>query len=258
MIRHAFRALVTALCVAFTCIGITRPATSHAAAAVQTDATSLYNAGTVALTRGEVGPAVAFLLAAARLEPRAPDIRANLVRAIGVSSAALGEEQRADHSASDPFPLATDEAWWIAAALLAAGAGVGIARALSSATGASRGTGTVRWTGTARGTNAVRWTGTAFVLTGVLLGAWLHRQAWEESAHPEAVVVVPLLSVERGPDEPSRPAVLLGAGERVRMGQARGGLVEIRVGENRIGWATREGLWRVADAPRYTSGFEPR
>lgn len=245
MTRRVPCCALIALCGAVAWIGAFRPGTSDAAAAARpgqepADATSLYNAGTVALTRGEVGPAVTFLLAAARLEPRAPDVRANLARAVSAAALAAGEEERGDQPASSPFPLATEEAWWIAAALLAAGAGVGIARAMS------------------RLSEAARWAGAALVVTGVLVAAWLHREAWEEAAHPEAVVIATILSVERGPEEPSRPAVLLSSGERVRLGQMRGGLVEIRVGENRIGWAAREGLWRVADAPRYTSGFEPR
>ena len=240
MTRRAARCVLIALGLAAVSIGASRPGTSDAVAAAPTDATLLYNAGTVALTRGEVGPAVAFLLAAARLEPRTPDIRANLARAVSAAALASGEEGRGDHPAASPVPIATDEAWWIAAALLAAGAGVGIVRTLS------------------RTPQAARWAGAALMVMGVLLTVWLHREAWEETAHPEAVVIAPILSVERGPEEPSRPAVLLGAGERVRLGQARGGLVEIRVGENRIGWAARDGLWRVADAPRYTSGFEPR
>ena len=96
------------------------------------------------------------------------------------------------------------------------------------------------------------------MVVGIALSTGLQYAAWEESAHPEAVVIAPTLSVERGPDEPSRPAVLLAAGERVHLGEARGGQVEILLGANRIGWAAREGLWRVADAPRYTSRFQPR
>ena len=45
-------------------------------------ATMLYNAGTVALERGALGPSVTFLLAASRIEPRASDIRANLASAL--------------------------------------------------------------------------------------------------------------------------------------------------------------------------------
>ena len=93
---------------------------------------------------------------------------------------------------------------------------------------------------------------------GIVLSTWLQYAAWEERAHPVAVVIAPTLSVERGPDEPSRPAVLLAAGERVRLGEVRGGQVEVRLGANRIGWAAREGLWRVADATRYTPKFQPR
>ncbi len=203
------------------------------------DATALYNAGTVALTHGAVGPAVAFLLAAARLEPRAPDIRANLERSVAEAARASGEEDRGGRGDAVPLPLAAGEAWWLAAVILAAGASIAVVRVFRPLP------------------RTARWAGAGLVLVGIILSAWLHREAWEEAMHPEAVVIVPMLSVERGPEEPSRPAVLLAAGERVRLGGARGGLVEVQIGANRIGWAAREGLWRVSDAPRYTPAFEP-
>ncbi len=205
-----------------------------------TDATTLYNAGTVALERGALGPSVTFLLAAARLEPRAPDIHANLSSAFVAAARAAGEEERPDDSGAPMVPLSSDEAWWLASAALALGAALGLA-------GAVRGF-----------PRSIRWIGNGLMIAGVALSAGLHYAAWEESKHPEAVVIASSLSVERGPEEPSRPAVLLSAGERVRLGEERGGRVEIRLGAVRIGWATREGLWRVADAPRYTSQFRPR
>jgi hypothetical protein len=203
------------------------------------DATTLYNAGTVALERGAFGPSVTFLLAAARLEPRAPDIRANLTSAVIAATRAAGDDERPDDAGAGPFPVAADEAWWLAAGLLAVGAAFGIA-------------------GVRRLPRTVRWVGNGVMIAGIALSSGLQYAAWEESAHPEAVVIAPTLSVERGPDEPSRPAVLIAAGERVRLGEVRGGQVEIRLGANRIGWAAREGLWRVADAPRYTSEFQSR
>ena len=203
------------------------------------DATTLYNAGTIALERGAYGPSITFFLAAARLEPRAPDIRANLASAVAAAARAAGDDDRPDDAGARPFPIASNEAWWIAAGLLALGAAFGIARAARGLSGPAR------------------WIGDGVMIAGIVLSTGLQYSAWEERAHPVAVVIAPTLSVERGPDEPSRPAVLLAAGERVRLGDVRGGQVEIRLGANRIGWAAREGLWRVADAPRYTSKFRP-
>jgi hypothetical protein len=206
----------------------------------EADATTLYNAGTTALTHDALGPAVTFLLAASRLEPRASDIQANLNRALIESARAAGEDVGAVHAEGSAVSLSSVESWWLAALLLALGAAMvvlGLFRALP---------------------RPVRWTGSALVLLGFALSAWLHVRAWEEAAHPEAVVVVPALSVERGPEEPSRPPVLLGAGERVRLGATRSGLIEIRIGSNRIGWAVREGVWRVSDAARYTPRFEAK
>ncbi|HET9251899.1 MAG TPA: hypothetical protein VFP58_07270 [Candidatus Eisenbacteria bacterium] len=218
----------------------TRDAAARVDAASAVDASTLYNAGTAALERGEIGPAVAFLVAARRLEPRASDIRANLESAEAASLRARG----GDASDADAFELPTilsaHEAWWLAASLLAGGAllaVLGIRRTLPA-----------RW----------RLVSTVLLVVGFLFSGWRHIQAWEEASHPEAVVVVPALSVERGPDEPSRAAVLLGAGERVRLGASRGRQTEIRIGGNSIGWADREGLWKVVEAPRYTSQYAKR
>ena len=105
---------------------------------------------------------------------------------------------------------------------------------------------------------ATRWLGNALMIAGIGISVWAHYGAWEESKHPEAVVIASTLAVERGPEEASRPAILLSAGERVRLGEERAGQVEIRLGANRIGWASRDGLWRVKDAPRYTRNFLPQ
>jgi hypothetical protein len=61
-----------------------------------------------------------------------------------------------------------------------------------------------------------------------------------------------VLELGPAPDERPLPPYLLGAGDEVRLGPTRGDLVQVRVSGNAIGWAKRSGLWRVADAPRYT------
>jgi hypothetical protein len=195
-----------------------------------------YNAGTIALERGDLGASVTLLLAASRLDPRASDVRANLRAAASQVARQRGDDERAAGADALPFPVSGAEGWWLAAAALSAGSALGIA----ARRGRRRGP---------------RWTAIALAGVGIALSAWLHGVAWREARHPEAVVVVPSLSVERGPDEPSRPAVLLSAGERVRLGRSRGELIEIRFGGNPIGWAPRSGLWRVIDAPRYTGRF---
>lgn len=201
------------------------------------DASTLYNAGTIALEHGAIGPSVAFLVAAARLDPRASDIRANLAQAEAASVRARGGDATDPRTFGLPALLSAREGWWLAAALLACGALLAVA-------------GTVRAT-----PRRIRILGATLLVLGVLASAYLHIQAWEEKSHPEAVVIVPALSVERGPGEPSRAAVLLGAGERVRLGASRGRQTEIRIGGNSIGWADREGLWKVAETPRYTAQY---
>ena len=214
---------------------------SHAAAAESVPrADVLYNAGTAALDRGEVGPAVAFLAAAARLEPRARDIQVNLAVATATAARARGVDSAEDETPPRGLPLSTAEVAWIGAALLAIGAGGGIAARF------------------ARMPRAIPLAAFAAIVIGVAIQAWLLARARDEAVHPEAVVIERQIAVERGPDEPSRAPVILGAGERVRLGPMRGGQVEIRVGGTPIGWAPREGLWRVQETPRYTARYATR
>ncbi|HZE19402.1 MAG TPA: hypothetical protein VE402_04700 [Candidatus Angelobacter sp.] len=214
------------------------PVRAEVVADRRADAAALYNAGTDALSRGDTGRAVAFLLAAQRIDPRARDIRVNLAiaRARAEDVQGTGEHQRAS-----PLPgivLSPAEAWWTAALLALAGALMGGLAALRQ---------------TGRGLFV---SGTVALTLGVLVWGCLLLRAREERRHPEAVVVVPVLEVGPAPDEQPRSPYLLGAGEEVRLGRTRGDLVEIRVSGNTIGWARRSALWRVADAARYTPRSE--
>ena len=194
------------------------------------DATALYNEGTSALAKGDIGPAVLLLTAAARLEPRAADIRANLENALRLSAQARGEDG-ADETAPH-WPIAADEAWWLAAILLAAAVLLTFAG------------------------RRFRLASLALLVVGIALSAAVHVLEWREAHRPEAVVVTPTLSVEHGPEEAVRPTIVLGAGERVHLGRSSGTRVEVWIGGASIGWAARDGLWRVADAARYTSRLE--
>jgi hypothetical protein len=210
---------------------------ADAATAPPPRADVLYNAGTAALDQGDVGPAVAFLTAAARLEPRARDIQINLKQATAAAARARGVESQDEIEVPGEVPLSTAEIAWAGAILLLVGAALGIA---------------------SRVTRLPRTLAIAAVLAvavGAAIHVWLLARAHAEAVHPEAVVVVPQLAVERGPDEPSRAPVVLGAGERVRLGPTRGGQVEIRVAGAAIGWAPHEGLWRVQETPRYTARY---
>jgi hypothetical protein len=202
------------------------------------DASTLYNAGTVALERGEIGPAVAFLVAARRLEPRASDIRANLEAAETASLRARGGDSMEQGTMHMPVLLSAPESWWLAVVLLACGALLAVLGLILGIP------------------SRLQVAAPVLLSLGLLISGWLHIQAWEEATHPEAVVIAPALSVERGPGDPSRAAVLLGAGERVRLGTSRGPRTEIRIGGNSIGWAGREGLWKVVETPRYTPQYE--
>lgn len=198
------------------------------------DAAALYNHGTEALRRGDLGPAVALLAAARRIDPRAGDIRANLA----VARARVQERSGSDARAI-PVPtalaLSASERWNAAAALAAIGA-------LLLLTAAFR--------PLPRG---VALLGVACFALGALSFLMLFLGAREEARHPQAVVVAPVLDVLPAPDERPVSPYLLAAGEEIRLGATRGDLVQVRVGGNTIGWARRSGLWRVDEAARYTA-----
>ncbi|HEY2923782.1 MAG TPA: hypothetical protein VGJ98_02320 [Candidatus Eisenbacteria bacterium] len=208
------------------------------APAARADAAALYNAGTDALSRGDLGHAVAFLLAARRIDPRARDIRTNLAIARARVEEVQGSGEHGPIRPPSALALTAAEAGWLSAALALAGALLVWA--------ASRNEGSRRlFIG-----------GTATFAAGVLFCGALLLRAREEARHPEAVVVAKVLNVGRAPDERPLPPYLLVAGEVVRIGRVRNDLVEVRVSGNSIGWAQRSGLWRVAEAARYTAKSE--
>jgi hypothetical protein len=198
------------------------------------DAAALLNAGTAALHRGDLGAAVTFLLAARRVDPRARDIRTNLAVARARVEERQGSGSRAP-AVPSPLALSAGESWNGAGASALLGALLLLLAALRARR------------------RRVMITGLALLSIGALAGFGLFLRAREEARHPQAVVVAPMLDVLPAPDERPVSPYLLAAGEEVRLGRAKGDLVEIRVGGNSIGWARRSGLWRVADAPRYTA-----
>jgi hypothetical protein len=206
-------------------------------------ATALYDAGTQALARGDVGPAVFFLTAAGRLEPRAADIARNASIAEARVALARGE---ADAAASRGFsiPLSAGEGWWIAGILLLLGA-IGMALRAHRARPLAH---------PRRPSLPLRILDLAGLL-GFAVVATLAIAAGVERAMPQAVVVEPkvALTAASGQPLPSEPALV--AGERVRLGREREGLAEVRLEGTVVGWARRSAFWRVRDAARYTSGF---
>jgi hypothetical protein len=204
------------------------------------DASALYNAGTGALARGDVAPAVAFLLAAQRIDPRARDVRTNLAIARARVEESEGGSAGNATRPSPAFAISSAEAWEASAALTAIGA-------------------LLLWGAVLRpGLRALTFPGILLFAAGLLLGLGMTLHAREEALHPQAVVIAPVLDVAPAPEERPLSPYLLPAGEEVRLGQARGDLVQVRVGGNSIGWARRSGLWRVADVARYTGNSGSR
>jgi len=232
-------ALVTALALAAS-IGHGGTRADAAGPEGRVDAAALYNAGTRALARGDTGPAVAFLLAAHRVDPRARDIRTNLAIARARVEESEGSSARGEARVSSAVALSPAESWGAAAALAALGALLLWASALRP------------------GSRLFPLLGGAAFAAGILFAFGLALRAREEARHPHAVVVAPVLDVSPAPEERPLSPYLLAAGEEVRLGRARGDLVEVRVGGNSIGWTRRSGLWRVTDAARYTGNSGSR
>jgi len=210
------------------------PALNHAG--------DFYNAGTEALSSGNLGEAVLFLRAASRLEPRAPDLARNL--AIAEARVALERGESGDHaSVGVPIALSIGEQWIVAAILL----GLGIVGRLR------------RWNrlgrvGTPdRGAASLerRLLGVAG-LAGLAVLTWLLAGAAIEAVFPEAVVLDKSLPLTAASGQPLPEAPALVEGESVRLGAEREGLVEIKLGGTSVGWSRRSGVWQVKDAPRYT------
>jgi len=211
------------------------PAAAGQSPAARADAAALFNAGTAALSSGDLGPAVLFLLAAHRIDPRARDIRTNLAIARARVEDIQGQGTRESVPMPSALALSASEAWRLSAALALAGTLLAWGSALRP------------------GSRRLFLAASAAFAAGLLLAGFLLLRAREEARHPEAVVVAPVLEVGAAPDERPLPPYLLGAGEVVRIGRTHGDLVLVRVSGNAIGWARRSGLWRVADAARYTA-----
>ena len=213
-----------------------------------TNTTDFYNAGTDALARGNLGEAVLFLRAASRLEPRADDVARNL--AIAEARVALERGEGPTHVASrGGFALSSGEAWLLAAVLVAAGIVGLLARwrrimrslALPTAAQAPR-------IARGRASLALDVAGIA----GLAVMAWLLGAATVSRLAPEGVVLDESLPLTAASGQPLPDSPALVAGERVRLGPERDGLVEIRLGGTSVGWARRSGVWKVSDASRYT------
>ncbi|HET9952283.1 MAG TPA: hypothetical protein VFS09_10870 [Candidatus Eisenbacteria bacterium] len=214
-----------------------------------TRAGDLYNAGSEALANGNLGEAVLFLRAASRLEPRAKDVARNV--SIAEARVALTRGEGPTRlSGGGGFGLSSGEAWLLAALLIALGA-AGLAwrrRRLARIAVSAAGSDALRDPRSLLASRVLDAAGIA----GFALSAWLAAGAVMERVAPEAVVLDRSLPLTAASGQPLPEAPALVAGERVRLGAEREGLVEIRLGGTNVGWARRSGVWRVVDASRYT------
>lgn len=224
-------------------------ASAPAAATPRATASGFYNTGSEALAQGNLGEAVLFLRAASRLEPRATDVARNL--AIAEARVALARGEGAPGVAASPsFLLSGGEAWLLAALLVGIGASGRfmewrrlrniVTESAAAAAHASR--------PRRQGSRLTRYAGYA----GLGLMALLVAGSIVAQLAPEAVVLDESLPLTAASGQPLPDSPSLVAGERVRLGPEREGLIEIRLGGTTVGWAHRAGVWRVSDAARYT------
>ncbi len=186
-----------------------------------------YNLGNALFKAGHVGRAILEYRRARYLDPRDPDIAANLE---------FARSYRADKlpAATSPIARALDAAFHrlsrTEAALLAALAA--LLAALSLAVWIVR-----RW--------AVFLAGAAAVGL-VALWAFATQLAWsgEVDAHP-AVVVVPEARALSGPGEDFKDILLLHDGTEVRIRETRGDYVLAQLPGGAGGWLRREAIERV-------------
>ena len=209
-----------------------------------------YNAGSDALANGNLGEAVLYLRAASRLEPRADDVARNLSIAEARVALTRGEGPERP-AAGHGLALSSGEGWLLAALLLLIGAAgmlwrrgrlarVAVSHAEPAAARADR-------------ARPLRRALDAAGIAGLALSAWLAASATMERVAPEAVVLDRSLPLTAASGQPLPEAPALVAGELVRLGAEREGLVEIRLGGTNVGWARRSGVWRVIDASRYNA-----
>jgi len=213
------------------------------------DATTLYNAGSDALSHGHRGEAVLLLRGAARLEPRAPDVARNLSIAearVALSRGESTERAGAAGAGGTGMLLSSAEGWLLASLLVALGA-AGMAWRWKRAGSIS-----AHVNVESRAGRFARRALDAAGLAGLLAALLLTAGALQEAFAPEAVVLDASLALTAASGQPLPDAPALVAGERVRLAGEREGMVEIRLGGTSVGWGRLSGVWRVRDAARYT------
>jgi len=217
-----------------------------------TDAVTLFNGGSEALSAGRLGDAVLLLQAAQRLEPRAADIARNAGIAEARVSLSRGEGLGVPDGFQVRAPLSAAEGWWLAVVLLAAGAAGMAWRARRASHEAARG----RKPSLSPWLRRLRTGLDAAGAAGMVIAVAMAVSATLDAVAPEAVVMDDRvrLAAASGQPLPGEPALV--AGERVRLGREQEGLVEVRLGGTSVGWARREAFWRVRDAAEYTRRSE--
>jgi tetratricopeptide (TPR) repeat protein len=189
-----------------------------------------FNLGNALLKAGELGEAIVYYERARALDPRAPDIRANLAYARSLAADVMPE------SASSPFldalarvkdSVSAAEMVRVSAALFWLTAG---AAALSRLSPARR--------RTARGL-------AAGLLVAFGLAASLAAIKVNEAMAKRAVVVIPGLAARTGPGDTYSARFELHEGTAVQVEREAGEWTEIQLTEALSGWVPRSSLMRL-------------
>jgi Tetratricopeptide repeat len=189
----------------------------------------LYNLGTAYLRKGDLGHAVLYLERARRALPGSEDVRANLevARARQLDRVVGGNDEPFLQRLATALPA--DVVSWI---FLGAWAAAFAALILSRRVASGRRTVLALAAGT-------------LLLLAVPAGILVAIQAYVARTIREAVVMTPTLQARELPAPHARVAFEVHAGLKVRVLDAEGHFVRIRLPNGLVGWAEQEGIAEI-------------
>lgn len=186
-----------------------------------------YNLGTVELALGHLGEAILNFERARRFGPAAPDLEANLAlarsRQLDHVEGTAGEEtfvQRLVAQTSATTAACTFATLWVLGFILLWAV----------------------WATPLRRLWAFWSLSILLLLLALPAGLWLAAHAYAREAVSEGIVLASSLGVHDFPKESAKVSFEVHAGLKVRVGDAQGKFVKIRLPNGLEGWAAREGI----------------
>ncbi len=189
-----------------------------------TSAALYFNLGNARFKAGRIGPALAAYHRAAALDPRDPDIRANLQFARnqvqGPTYKTVFYERWLNQLTLNEWSLLAAGFFWAFFILLALRQ---FRPALRPLTG--------KWT-------------FALLVAALFTGSGLGTRLWNERHAPVATVVTSDAVVRHGPLSESQPAFTLHDGAEVKILDRKDDWLQVTTDPQRVGWLTRDNLTR--------------